>query len=356
MNLLLQLFRTVSIAVVCLGAMTAVAQSFPPAWSSSASYAAGDTVEYGGNWYRAMVAQSAGGPYPAAAYGKWELNFIRSNTTLTIGPGQGFANLVYAWQFARNARIADAAYLHLVIVYNNGGVFETFDGPFSLDHGSGALISISSSGSIPELSFPNSNGFVIDSGHSIGSITSLDLYGGVSDSSSVGVSVTQGATIVANSLLVDGFETGIYAASGGNFVGVGPSDCAYVQTVNGLYVDAGRAIGLMAIQDISGNAIVADHGATVNVAYSYIAGASEDGVTAVTAQNGATVDVDNADIAGFSKACVAQYRGYINCSLATISTGTTLYAKDGGGIYAAGANLSSAGSTDSNEGSYIWSS
>ncbi len=43
------------------------AQAFPPAWTSSATYAAGDIVQYGGNWYRAMKALSAGGPYPASA-------------------------------------------------------------------------------------------------------------------------------------------------------------------------------------------------------------------------------------------------------------------------------------------------
>ncbi len=183
------------------------AQSFPPAWSSSASFAAGDIVQYGGNWYRAMTALSADGPYPASAYGKWELNYVRSNTTLAIGAGQAFANLAYAWQFARNARIADAAYLHLDIVTTSGNFNENFNSAFSLDHSFGALISIigdNPNNIILNFTGATSNGLTIDTGHVIGLVDNLVLTGSFSTGS--GIVVSSGAQLNGENLVDNTFS------------------------------------------------------------------------------------------------------------------------------------------------------
>ncbi len=57
------------------------AQSYPPVFSSTATYVAGDLVQYGGNWYRAVKALGAHGPYPSNGFGSWS-----STTSAPIQP------------------------------------------------------------------------------------------------------------------------------------------------------------------------------------------------------------------------------------------------------------------------------
>ncbi len=119
------------------------AQSNPPAWSSSAVYAVGDQVQTGGNVYRAITKiSSPSGTSPAVDYTHWQLSQVLSNTTLLIGGGQTFPNLVTAWTYALYARVADGVYLHFYISTARGDFQEDFGGPFLLDHGSGARIAI----------------------------------------------------------------------------------------------------------------------------------------------------------------------------------------------------------------------
>jgi hypothetical protein len=343
----------------CLFLLSAIpslarAQSFPPAWSSSATYTAGDIVQYGGNWYRAMIALSAGGPYPAAAYGKWELNFVRSNTTLTIGAKQGFANLVYAWQFARNARIADAAYLHLDIVTTSGAFSETFTSAFSLDHSFGALISII--GDNPNnisLSFTgaSSNGFTIDTGHTIGLVDNLVLFG--NGSSGSGILVGSGAEFNGEDLDVNSFSVGLYVWTGGNAQITGAN---LAHTSRAVYVaQATCYLPTLTIQYCGNVGIYGAMGANVRADEASITSSGEDPVQGIYATDGATVYAPGSTISGFGYGCFATERGYIDVFSGTFSGNNNqdAYAQYGGEVFALGATTPDGTSTDSSFGSVV---
>ncbi len=116
---------------------------FPPAYNNQAKYAVGDLVTDYGNMYRCEMAVTTPFLDPSKNYQHWELYSVRNNTTIPIGVGQTFPNLQIAWNYVRNCRIAQAAYLHLSIVTSGGDFSETFSAPLfprhrfglaSLDH------------------------------------------------------------------------------------------------------------------------------------------------------------------------------------------------------------------------------
>lgn len=355
------LFRVrgcVMAAVLLAAALPAIskAQSFPPAWSSSATYAAGDIVQYGGNWYRAMKALNSAGPYPAAAYGDWELNYVRSNTTLLVGAKQSFANLQYAWQFARNARIADAAYLHFNIVTLDGALNERFDGPLSLDHGSGALISLMGDDNLSiTLSFPSTNGLVIDSGHSFGSISGITISGA---GSHIGFTLSDGAS-VANlaQTSVNSFATGIYATqssalTAGDSVTV--NECNYGIAADfdadivGLNIDVSSS-------GASGDGLTADHNASISDIYGVITNSGSPSGVGASAEHGGVIDVSNGTISGWVTGCSGYYGGQIVVTSGTLNNNVHDLAADyNGEVYAKAANLSDGMTVNSADGAYIF--
>lgn len=368
--------RSFVVFAACLAAMgwpvRASAQSYPPAWSSTTAYSAGDIVQYGGNWYRAMKALSASGPYPANAYGDWELNFVRSNTTLTIGDGQGFANLAYAWQFARNARVADAAYVHFDIVTSKGDFNETFTAPFSLDQGSGALMSIiGDNANNIVLTFTKASAFTIDTGHNFGAISGLT----VSYSSGTGRDLPP----LGSPPLALQFYYGITALSGGSIASIANTNFANFSIA--IYASQNSFLdvaGSCAVQ-FCGAAIWTDYGATViadGLEASFVNSStsalnanhdskisdqggrmenSDKGGQGVAATNGGIVDISNSTISGWDNGAFGQYAGTINADDAKFSDNT----KDVSVSLGAGANVLGASTPDgteqgTNDGSYIW--
>jgi hypothetical protein len=153
------------------------AQSYPPAWTSASAYAVGDQVQEGGNVYRAITKISPlQGASPPVDYSHWQLSQVLSNTTLMIGTGQVFPSLAAAWTYALYARISDGVYLHFYISTSQGSFTENFSAPFLLDHGSGARLAIlGDTSSNIHLVFPNTNGFIIDTGHSLNTLSQVTL-------------------------------------------------------------------------------------------------------------------------------------------------------------------------------------
>lgn len=341
--------------------MRAGAQSFPPAWSSTATYAAGDIVQYGGNWYRAMKALSAHGPYPAAAYGEWELNFIRSNTTLTVGNGGAFPNLVYAWQFARNARIADAAYLHFTIATESKPFTENFSEPFSLDRDNGALVSISGDGyATVTFDFTKSAGFTIDTGHQFGTLANINVTGdGDTVSSPTGISATQGASIqtVSNVSLIT-FGIGIYANQNASLnldSETYTNDCYF-----SIYADGAASVvaggSTFMAGAAAGTGIYADHNSHVSDVQGLLQGTGS-GV-GCQAENGASVDISKAGVESWGKGALAEYSGHIvalNASFGDTTNNTTDVQVDNGGIaHVTGSFFQDTNSVGLNDGSYLY--
>jgi hypothetical protein len=201
-------------AVIAIAAPSACkAQSYPPAWNSAATYAPGDQVQENGNIYRAVKSVTPGQD-PAVSYGSWELNFVRTNTTLLIGSGETFPTLALAWGYILNARVADGAYLHLYIATTHANFSESFTAPFSLDHGSGSRISILGDNRANiDLTF-SASGFTIDSGHVFGTLSGLTV---ATSSGGYGLTASQEATIASIAeMTFSGCATAVYASLGAN--------------------------------------------------------------------------------------------------------------------------------------------
>lgn len=156
------------------------AQSSPPVWNNTSNYVAGDMVTDYGNVYRCIKPITTHYLDPSKTYTNWELNYVRSGTTLTIGTGQTFPSLKTAWTFIENATIAQGAYLHLAISTANGPYSESLGLGMNLDHPFGSSISImgDNAENVDFTSVTDANAFTLDNSHAIGSISKMSFYGG----------------------------------------------------------------------------------------------------------------------------------------------------------------------------------
>ncbi len=346
-------------AALCIGEK-ANAQSFPPAWVNTSHYAPGDMVTDYGNVYRCLKAVTT--PYldPSKTYADWELNYVRNNTTVLIGNSEPFPTLQAAWTYCLNARVADGVYLHLNIVSANKSFTETFSAPFSLDHGSGAKISISGDNyGYISLDFSLSNGFVIDGSHSIASISGVTVNG----HGYIGITATQGASISSMSNdVVSGFGTSFYASLGGSLnldgsvVGQQLSYGCEADQLGSIFY--GEGFELEGPGSNSGAvALYANHGGSIVGKSGYISG-FQNGVQSV---NGAIIDVTGCQISGCTIGDLAYDGGRINAANGSYGTKaeggvantTDLIAETAGTIEASGANYTTT-STGNNDGSYIF--
>jgi hypothetical protein len=187
------------------------AQSYPPAWNSSASYAIGDQVQINGNVLRAIKAVAPG----TFKYSSWELWQVRASSTYLVGIGQTFTSIRTAWTFIQNARIADGAYLHLYLSSAHGGYSEMLTSAFSLDHAFGAKISLI--GDNPSDTFifngNGSDGLTIDSGHALAAVTNIGLTGTFNAAVAIHASANSCIQSVSG-VNVAGFNRGVEADTG----------------------------------------------------------------------------------------------------------------------------------------------
>jgi len=291
--------------------LQAQAQKYPPAWSAAATYAVGDQVQLNGNVLRATHAVLAGG----FKYDEWELWEVRSNTNVMIGVGQTFANLLTGWNYARNARVANGAYLHLYISTAHGTLNETFTAPLSLDHQSGGCISIIGDDQPNiNLTFP-SDGLTLDTSHAIALISGLTLsgvagtgilltgnasIGNVSHTTisgfGTGIDAEQGANVSCDSTIkITGFGTAIIAQRNGSVV-VGPN----VSFSGDLFTSTG-------FYEAYGGYIEATHCSITSCQYG-----------AVSTQGG-EINLEHASIYGNHDGVYLVMKGHIDCEYATFS-------------------------------------
>lgn len=350
-----RLFASACCALALLLPSHSRAQSYPPVWTSGSTYVAGDIVQYGGNWFRALKAVAPSTNSPSINYTNWELNFVRSNTTLIVGAGGAFPNLVFAWQYARNARIADAAYLHFSLA---DGLTEKFTAPFSLDHGSGALISIIADGNGTQvLNFTGCNGFNIDSGHSFGVISNVTFNG---QAGYIGISA-EGDADISNieGIWMNGFGTGFFVYQGGavSVTGSTAISCpnfAVADFAGTIFLASGVYVHPAA--QSSGIGLYANRNATI-IAEGCDIGTSTIGYsTDVWAENGAMIDVNHGDISSATlTGLAADTGGRIEFEDGyAANTGYDALAVQSGTINAVGATFNDKTKTGMGDGSYIW--
>jgi hypothetical protein len=336
----------IAILGLFLAPSRARAQSFPPAFSATATYAVGDQVQYAGNIYRAIKAGSS--PIlPAVNYHSWELSQVLSNTTIMIGNGQFFPDLATAWTYALYARVADGAYLHFYISTAGGNFSETFTAPFLLDHGSGPRVAILGDNSANiSLNFSGGNGLIIDTGHSLNTlsgftlnstssnpITAIKADGNATITAIAGIDFTNFGTdlqaLQASSLSVQtsctyGAFTNYVADAelGGSISFSGPLNVMGIGT-------QGNQVALYAT---SNGQIVAENG-NINVfekgcfatygGYIDVKGSNlSENVTGVETFYGGTVNVEGGTVDECAAGIIANYRSLVDCSLATVLQNT----------------------------------
>lgn len=336
------------------------AQSYPPVWSSTASYAAGDLVQYGGNWYRAIKALSAHGPYPSNGYGDWEMNYIRSNTTIMIGVGQQFSSLQDAWAFILEARVADGAYLHLAISTAHGELLDTFTGQFSLDHQSGSKISIIGDNNSKiflggSAGFPG-NGFTLDTGHDLALLSGVTVLGQGLNAGGTGINVTGGASISCVGVQVTLFDIGVAASQNANVEMDGTSGTP-LSAGYGIYAITNASVTLIGFScmDVPTGAILfASSGGTISAEDCTLNGESSANTVGVNAVAGGSIDVSSSSIKDFAIAMKAFDHSFINAEDVVIGGNQTdMSAIQNAVINASGVSSPNVG-VDSGTGSYIY--
>jgi hypothetical protein len=342
-----------------LAASFALAQTYPPAWNSSATYAVGDQIQLNGNVLRNVRAT---GP-STFKYSYWELWNVRANTNVMVGVGQTFSTLPAAWTYAKNARVSDGAYLHLYISTAKGNLDETFTAPFSLNQGSGALISIIGDNPLKiNFTFNASNGFEVDTGRAFGSITGIELTG---QNAYTGISATSLGVIgdISNTT-VTGFGIGYYAFQGGsihleNNVSVSTSGTGFAAGAAGAIVIA-DGLNLNGLGPGSSTCFYTNHNGTI-VAENCILGASTGYGHGVWAENGGFIDVNGGNINDCTTACQADLGGRVSVRSGHLGTQhqsntTDINVFDGGTVDANGAADNNLITQGTNDGSFVWTS
>jgi hypothetical protein len=350
-------FPALLAAVAILVPSLCSAQSYPPVWSSSATYAAGDLVQYGGNWFRSVKALAAAGPEPSNGFGSWELNYIRSNTTLLVGVGQQFTSLQNAWGFALEARVADGAYLHFSLSSQHGALLDAFTGPFSLDHQSGSKISII--GDVPshiylggEAGFPGT-ALSIDSGHTIASLSNVTILG---QGKGYGLSATTNASINCTNVQVAFFATAVYALQGAS-VSFDPSSSLAGSASNTVIAsqNANVVVSGITINNTSSSVMLTANAGGVIVAQSCtLNGNGGSKNVGVAAANQGYIDISDGTVENFTYGVQSYGHSFVNASYMTGSgNGTDIWAANNGVVNAAYANAPIK-YTDSNTYSVIY--
>jgi len=336
------------------------AQSYPPAWSSSASYAIGDQVQLNGNVLRATHAVTPGG----FKYDEWELWEVRANTTLMVGVGQTFTSLVTAWNYAHNARIADVAFLHFYISSVHGPFIQNFAAPFSLNQACGASISIlGDNASKVQLGFGSSSAFTIDSGHKFGTLSNLAIEGVLDDAPRYGIFATDASSIVAVAgCPISGYDIGVESdnnstinlTTASSITGCKVAACqAYlggaINFTTGWTLDGSYGAAL-----VGQNGVLANYGGKI-VASSCLIQNVEFGAQAA---NEGVIDVDSATIKNTNYGIYCYPRGYAHAYSTKISQSLIedIYCIDGSAVFAGGASYTTIEQNGSLDGSYIYTS
>ncbi len=346
------------LALVCASVpCMANAQSYPPVWSNTGTYVAGDMVTDYGNVYRCIKSVTTHYLDPSKTYSNWELYYVRNNTTLVIGVGQTFPTLVTAWTYAQNCHVAQGVYLHLSISTATANLSENLGNGINLDHPCGASISIIGDNE-NNINFTSLTGIDLDNGHTIGLISGITLSG-TNFGLGSGIDLSYNATIgTLTETTIQNSHTPIFVDSG-----------AKLHCTNSVHI-AGFIYAVYALEQ---GGVVFDSGATINggstgiALYAMLGGyIAAPAMTIESCLIGAVVNenaIVNLQAASFEKNTYGMdvnTKGHADAEFATFGTGgeadksTDISVSSGGSVDASNASTftSAVGSSD---GSYIWS-
>jgi hypothetical protein len=358
--------RSTPVAAVALallfllsGSVSAAAQSYPPSWGSTTHYAVGDVVQTGGNWYRAIKAITTPNHNPATDYADWELNFVRSNTTLMIGTGETFPTLVAAWTYALNSRVADGSYLHFYISTTNAKHTESLAAPFLLDHSCGTRMAIlGDNESNITFNFNFTNGLIIDTGHSFNTLSGFNIANTGAGNTNDGIKVDLQASIDAvENLTVNGFSNGIHVSQNGSISIYGSCSFSHAGSNVCLAESCGailfpQAFSLSDDEPGSGIALNAAYGGIIVASVSMSIQGYDIGIQAY---EGGVAHIVAPNVQTCFNGCVASGRGVVDLLGGSFSQNTNydLEATLGGFIAINSTTYSSSLANFSTDGSYI---
>jgi hypothetical protein len=287
------------------------------------------------------------------------LNYIRSNTTLMIGPEQQFPSLQDAWGFALEARIADGAYLHFAISTVHGELLDIFSSSFSLDHAFGGKISIS--GDNPSKIFLGGsqgfygNGFTIDSGHDLALLSGVTMVGQGTLGQGSGITATTNASINCVGVQIFFFENGVWATTGAS-VTLDSTSTIAASTYNTVYASQNANVSLtggFTCTDTSGNEILyATSGGNISaVGCSLTGGGSNSGVAS---EDGGSIDISDGTLTNFVYGIRCEDHSFVNAAYETFTSDTTDVLIDWNGVVNAQGVTGLTKNTDSGTGSYVY--
>jgi len=310
------------------------AQSYPPAWKSASSYAIGDQVQLNGNVLRATHAVTPGG----FKYDEWELWEVRANTNVMVGVGQTFPKLETAWPYVKNARVAEGAYLHLYLSSVHGVLNDSLSGPFSLDHQSGARVSIiGDNASNIVLGGPSGlrgDGLTIDSGHAFGTISTISILGNSLFGGGNAIAATGNSSIAnVTGVVISYFNAGVYAAQGSSISVDSSVAINYALAFEIEATSNGNVSVASGWAGTSGNSatLYASYGGQISAEDCSI---SNSGSVGVYANYGGVIDVSSSSISGCYVGISSYDRGFIYAEFCTFNgnSGYDVSAQNGGAI------------------------
>lgn len=339
-----------------LGQGSAHAQSYPPVWNNTSNYVAGDMVTDYGNVYRCIKAVNTHYLDPSKTYQNWELTYVRSGTTIVIGTGQPFPDLKTAWTYIENATIAQAAYLHLNISTANGTHSEQVGNGFVLNHPFGPKISIigDSPSRITFATQTGSNGFVIDTGYTFGSLSNV----GLESSTPTGYGLLASGTLLSVSgISMSNFYEGVYAGGQGQVYCMSPISFGGIQSTffdaeqgGTIFVAAGQEMVGSVSQTPSGTGIFATQGGKVYASSCVISKCH----AGMYATGEGLIVATGCQITGSQVAVEASYNGRIYVENSTFSSNSTDLSAVLGASVDAGNSTYTTSSVGKNDGSYIY--
>lgn len=338
------------------------AQSSPPVWNNTSNYVAGDMVTDYGNVYRCIKAVTTHYLDPSKTYSNWELNFVRSGTTVTIGTGQTFPSLKTAWTYVKNATIAQGAYLHLAISTAGAPYSESLGAGMNLDHPFGSSISIlgDNKEDINFTSYAGANALTLDNSHAFGAISNMTFYGGSVGAPGVAaLNALSGAVFNNVSLLtVSNYSHCYYAAqlaqiqiTGPVWFGSGQQNCFWADQGGFISISPNQTFDNTDSQAQVGICFQATAGGQINTSGTTIGHFA----TAINVNTGGNV-IDPFGVigsCGTGISCIT--RGMVDVYHSTIDSNTLdLQALLGGTIYATDSTINTR-QVGSSDGSYIYS-
>jgi hypothetical protein len=252
------------------------------------------------------------------------LSQVLSNTTLLIGGGQTFPNLVTAWTYALYARVADGVYLHFYISTARGDFQEDFGGPFLLDHGSGARIAILGDNlNNVYFTFFGTNAFIIDTGHSLNTLSGFSVTNQSSGNTALkadgNATISAVSAVIFNNFLIDLQSTQnstMTVESNCIFEQVG-SEVADVESNGSLYCPGGLTATGPGTNTLAQGFYAASGGVIIAPSSSLTAFG-----TGVQATSGAKILIDTATLSQCSAGIVSFYEGYVQCERGNIGGGS----------------------------------